>query len=122
MRPRTAHAAASTAVALAALLSPACSEAPSHPRSASHAAGDATAVSFPLFVDLDEAAFDASCRAFRAEQAEAAAKGEQLFTEAPPEIDWADDVYAAIDRARKEDKPIFLQTHCKQNADTACDV
>jgi len=94
----------------AALVGGACSDATD---------GDPLAARFPLFTDLDEAAFDASCQAFRAEQARS---GGKLFTSAPKEIHWAKDIYAAIERATKEDKPIFLQTHCRQNADTACDV
>jgi hypothetical protein len=96
----------------AALLLTACSE----------TSDDPLGVRFPLFEDLDEAAFDASCLAFRVDQAQALDKGEKLFSKAPPEIDWADDVYAAIERAKREDKPIFLQTHCRENADPDCDV
>jgi len=94
----------------AALLGGACSDATD---------GDPLSASFPLFKNLDEAAFDASCQAFRVEQAKAEGK---LFTSAPKEIHWAKDIYAGIERAKQEDKPIFLQTHCRQNADTACDV
>ena len=79
----------------------------------------ASGVEFPLFTELDEAAFDASCAAFRVEQSKA---GGKLFTKAPAEIDWAEDIYAAIERATAEDKPIFLQTHCKENGDPSCDV
>ena len=87
-----------------------CSEAPSD---------DPLAVRFPLFDNLTEAAFDASCQAFRVEQSKA---GGKLFTSAPKEIHWAKDIYAAIEQATEEDKPIFLQTHCKENGDPSCDV
>lgn len=96
----------------AAVLLSACSDAGEAP----------LAVTFPLFEEFDEAAFDASCRAFRAEQTQALDKGEKLFSKAPPAIDWADDIYAAIERAEREDKPIFLQTHCRENANPDCDV
>ena len=39
-----------------------------------------------------------------------------------PRIDWAPDVYAAIERATAEDRPILLLTHVRENGDPACDV
>jgi hypothetical protein len=79
---------------------------------------DRYADAFPLFGDLDETAFDASCRAFRAKQG----LDKTLQTVAPPEINWAPDVYAAIERATREDKPIFLSTHVDLNAQGDRDV
>ena len=43
-------------------------------------------------------------------------------SELPGSIDWAPDVYAAIERAKQEDKPIFLMTQVRENADPDCDV
>jgi len=79
---------------------------------------DRYADAFPLFGDLDEARFDASCRAFRAKQE----LDKTLQTVAPPEINWATDIYAAIERATAEDKPIFLSTHVDLNAQGERDV
>lgn len=73
---------------------------------------------FPLFGDLTEERFDASCRAFRAKQQQ----DKTLQTEAPPEIHWAPDIYSAIERATKEDKPIFLSTHVDLNGQADRDV
>ena len=72
----------------------------------------------PLFGGLTEQRFDDSCKAFRARQQ----ADKSLRTEAPPEIDWAPDVYAAIERATREDKPIFLSTHVNLNGDPGRDV
>lgn len=93
----------------AALTAAACSESSSPDRYAG---------AFPLFGDLTEESFDASCRAFRAKQE----LDKTLQTEAPPAINWAPDVYSAIERATAEDKPIFLSTHVDLNAQGERDV
>jgi hypothetical protein len=79
---------------------------------------DRYADAFPLFGDLTEESFDAACRAFRAKQE----LDKTLQTVAPPEINWAPDIYAAIERATAEDKPIFLSTHVDLNAQGERDV
>jgi hypothetical protein len=79
---------------------------------------DRYADAFPLFGDLSEEDFDAKCRAFRAKQE----LDKTLQTVAPPEINWAPDIYAAIERATAEDKPIFLSTHVDLNAQGERDV
>lgn len=96
------------AVSLAALGATGCERVPS----------DGYADAFPLFGGLTEERFDASCRAFRARQH----ADRTLETKAPPEIDWAPDVYAAIERATREDKPIFISTHVNLNGDADRDV
>jgi hypothetical protein len=97
-----------TALCLAALCATACERVSS----------DRYADAFPLFGGLTEERFDASCRAFRARQH----ADRTLETEAPPEIDWAPDIYAAIERATREDKPIFISTHVNLNGDADRDV
>jgi hypothetical protein len=72
----------------------------------------------PLFGDLSEEAFDANCRAFRAKQE----LDKTLQTVAPPEVNWAPDIYTAIERATAEDKPIFLSTHVDLNGQGERDV
>lgn len=96
-------------MAAVAALSAACSD---------MGASDRYAFATPLFGDLNEEAFDANCRAFRAKQE----LDKTLQTEAPPDINWAPDVYSAIERATAEDKPIFLSTHVDLNGQGERDV
>ncbi len=43
-------------------------------------------------------------------------------TERPAEIRWAESLGAAIERARREDKPIVVFTFVRENGDPLCDV
>ncbi len=44
------------------------------------------------------------------------------FSETPGRINWAPDIYEAIETARAEDKPVFLVTFCRENCDQNRDV
>ena len=96
-------------VALSALL--ACSDA-SEPELAG-------LPSFPLFQNLEQ-----ECANRALECREARALGDLELTVAPPEIDWAPDIYAAIERGKAEGKPIFLATSVSKGgvAKSGCDV
>jgi hypothetical protein len=73
---------------------------------------------FPLFTDLETEYVCAMDE--RRERSRAA--GVEEPSELPTNINWAPDVYAAIERAKIEDKPIFLMTQVRENADPDCDV
>jgi hypothetical protein len=79
---------------------------------------DQSASIFPLFTNLEEQ----YVRKMDERLERSRKVGEEERSELPGSIDWAPDVYAAIERAKQEDKPIFLMTQVRENADPDCDV
>jgi len=102
---------ATTAVLLGSGLLAACSEGESKPA--------AYVVGTPLFVGLED-----ECEARHEAVIGERRAGTLKLTEAPEQIHWAPDVHAAIERATKEDKPIFIASSVRKGGKltSGCDV
>jgi hypothetical protein len=48
--------------------------------------------------------------------------GDSRFTKLPGQVEWAPDLPTAIERAKEQDKPIFMLTFVRENGDPHCDV